>query len=66
MPVNLSRMSLKARLFLLTVASVGLMCAYVLANGAVRNVMAGAEDTAQHATYTLMAANTFLILSYAR
>jgi methyl-accepting chemotaxis protein len=58
MSFNLSGMSLKARLFLLTVVSVGLMLAYALANGLVRNVMERAEGEAQHATLTLMAANT--------
>ena len=55
---SLNRLSLKARLFLLAVASVGLMLIYVAANGVVRQAMANAEREAEHATLTLIAANT--------
>jgi|GEM_PF-1885644 len=58
MTFSLNSMSLKARLFLLTAASVALMLAYVLSNGVVRNYMSKAEVEAQHSTRTLMAANT--------
>ena len=58
MTFSLNSMSLKARLFLLTAASVGLMFAYVLSNGLVRNAMSNAETEAQNSTRSLMAANT--------
>ncbi|WP_300544616.1 methyl-accepting chemotaxis protein [Maricaulis sp.] len=55
---SLNRLSLKARLLLLAVASVALMLSYVLVNGLVRSAMSEAEAAAQHATLSLIAANT--------
>ena len=54
---SLNRLSLKARLFLLAVASVGLMLIYVAANGVVRQAAVDAEAEAEQATMTLIAAN---------
>ena len=54
----LDRLSLKARLTLLAVASVSLMLAYVGVNTIVRGVTSGFEDDARQATMSLMAANS--------
>ena len=54
---SLNRLSLKARLSLLAVASVGLMLIYVTVNGIVRQSAADAEMEAEQATMTLIAAN---------
>ncbi|MED5548490.1 MAG: methyl-accepting chemotaxis protein [Pseudomonadota bacterium] len=58
MLTSLNRLSLKARLSLLAVASVALMLVYVGANGVVRSAMVKAEAEAEQATLTLIAANT--------
>ena len=57
MLTSLNRLSLKARLSLLAVASVALMLVYVGANGVVRSAMVKAEAEAEQATLTLIAAN---------
>lgn len=58
MPFRLQDLSLKARLSLLAVVSVGLLLAYVVTNGFLRQSMSVIEDGARHATQSLVAANT--------
>lgn len=55
---RLYTLSLKARLSLLAAVSVGLLLAYVVTNGLLRNAVTEIDETARHATLSLMAANT--------
>ncbi|MDF1768873.1 methyl-accepting chemotaxis protein [Maricaulis sp.] len=55
---RLHALSLKVRLALLAFVSVGLLLAYVVTNGLLRNAVTQIDETARHATHSLMAANT--------
>lgn len=58
MPFRLQDLSLKARLSLLAVASVGLLLAYVVTNGLLRQAVTHIDVEARHVTQSLVAANT--------